>query len=252
MLVSDENPIYIKVAVYQGIDRVTFLNKREFRGSIVSITKEILSFADAMNSKYVEIVKYQPERIEIRSYPEVAIRETIVNAICHTDYTRPAQIKVEFFDDRLEVISPGNIYAGVTLDEILRGKQSIRNPRLINLLDKLDMIENYGKGLQRTLKSYEQYNFKPELEETPNFFTVSLPNIKYHLRNTTQETTQESLRIINILELIKEKPNITRKEMAKAIGISENGIKYHLEKLKESNKIHRVGSTKSGYWKINY
>lgn len=132
----------------------------------------------------------------------------------------------------------------------MTGRQSIRNPKLINLLDKLDMIENYGTGLQRALESYEKYEFKPVLQETPNFFTVILPNINYQLGHTTQETTREALAEIRILELIKEKPTITRKELAKEIGLTEDGIKYNLDKLRKTNRIKRVGSTKSGHWKI--
>lgn len=146
-----------------------------------------------MNEKYIEIVNYQPERIETRSYPVVAIRESVMNAICHTDYTRSSQVKIEFFQDWLEISSPGNIYGGITLKEVLLGKQSIRHPKLINLLDKLDMIENYGMGLQRTLESYEKYDFKPEFIATENFFTIVLPNVNYHLGNINQETTKKLL-----------------------------------------------------------
>lgn len=116
LLVSDENPVYVKFAVYQGKTRTRFLDKKEFRGSIIKIAKSILDFSDMLNEKHIEIVNYQPERVETRSYPEIAIRETVLNAICHTDYARPAQIKIEFFDDRLEISSPGNIYGGVTLE----------------------------------------------------------------------------------------------------------------------------------------
>jgi len=66
---------------------------------------------------------------------------------------------------------------------------------------------------------------------------------------TTQETTQE---IVNkIIQLIKENPQLNRRAMAKLVGISENGVKYHLKKLKKEGKITHVGPTKKGYWKIN-
>ena len=83
---------------------------------------------------------------------------------------------------------------------------------------------------------------KTEFEEISNFFQVTFK------RKTTQETTQETTQ--KILFAIKEKPSITRKELAKKIGLSEDGIKYQLDKLRKNKTIKHVGSTKKGHWEV--
>ena len=148
------------------------------------------------------------------------------------------------------------IYACVTLDEVLSGRQSIRNPRLINVLDKLSMIENYRTGLQRAIESYDNFEFKPIIRETQNFFTVILPNINYYLNKVIQddqETTKnnkQTTQEIIIIDMIRKNPKVTRKELAMIMNLTEDRVKYHLDKLRKSKKIKRVGSTKSGQWII--
>ena len=96
-------------------------------------------------------------------------------------------------------------------------------------------VEKIGSGIGRMKELFPNIKF----EISSNWFRVILPRIE-----TTQETTQE------ILKLIKEKPNITRKEIAKILNLSQDGIKYHLTNLKKQNKIKHIGSTKKGKWII--
>jgi ATP-dependent DNA helicase RecG len=102
-----------------------------------------------------------------------------------------------------------------------------------------DLVEKVGSGIGKMRKAMKQAGLPAPKFEFTNFFTVI-----FRRPLIPQKTTQK------ILELIKEKPRITRKELAEKIGISKDGIKFNLNQLKKQNKIKRVGPDKGGYWEI--
>lgn len=93
--------------------------------------------------------------------------------------SRSSNIKIEFFDDRCEIISPGGFFDGLTLEEALNGLQSFRNEKLVQLLFKLNYIENYASGLTRIFSEYKKLNLNPEIYTTVNMFKITLPNRNY-------------------------------------------------------------------------
>ena len=103
----------------------------------------------------------------------------IMNAICHADYFIHSNIKIEFFPDKVKITSPGGIF-NASLEDIINGVQTYRNPKLVHIFDKLGMIENFGTGIPRTIYSYEDYDIQPEFKITNNFFVVTLPNINFY------------------------------------------------------------------------
>lgn len=255
LLVSDQNPIVVKFAVYKDKTRTEFKVKKEFEGSIVKIADQLLEYSNLYNDVSAKIVDYQPQRIETKNYPGVALREAIVNAICHADYTKNSNIKVEFFIDRVEILSPGGLYGGVSLEDILAGRQITRNPGIVNIFNKLGIIENYGTGIERMFESYTPYNLKPFIDSSNSFFVVKLANVNYGVnqndtqnetQNETQKETQKSIEY-EIINIIKNNNNITRKEIAEKLGKSLSTI---ARVIGESKKIKYVGSSKAGHWEI--
>lgn len=259
-LLSDENPYIVKFAVYQDNTRVEFKVKKEFSGSYLQIIDNILEYVEIYNDTSAKIVDYQPQRVELKSYPAPSIRESLLNALCHCDFSFRSNIKIEFFKDRLEVTSPGNIYGGYTLEEVLSGKQSMRNPNLINILDKMDFIENYATGLERIIEAYKPYESKPKFEVSGNFFKVVLPNLNYLLGNETEKSlvdtppnaTKSNQLLSNlqnkILELIRNDINITISELTDMIGKDRSTILRNIKKLKDFDLLDRNDSEYSGSW----
>ena len=266
LLLSDENPIEIKFAVYKGVTSNEFKVKKELKGSIIDITKQLLDLSELYNDTSAKIIPHKMERVELKSYPGASLREAVMNAICHADYSIPSNIKIEFYDDRVEITSPGGIYGGATLDDLLEGIQTFRNPRLINILSKLNLIENYGTGIKRIIELYpiDKFN-KDDLFYISNmYFKVKLKNYNYDNDNLFiiekgqekgqergQEKGQENIDKCNVIIcLIKNNHKITRNELSNLSGYSEKQVRNILEMLKKSGKLKRVGSTKTGYWKI--
>lgn len=261
LLFSDENPIEIKFAKYSN--NMDFEFKREYRGSLISIADRVLIQADDFNSLKAIIPNREARRIETLSYPGKSLREAILNAVCHADYSEPSNIKIEFFDHEVKISSPGSIYRA-TLEDVLDGKQTFRNPGIVKIFMRLNYIENYGTGLKRINEAYKDFKVTPNFFVTNDYFRVTLPNINYEYKTKTnlqsnrhddsklkikraikkekKKSTEELL-----IELIKTNPNITRTDMAIKLGKSRATIRRWLI---QSKKIKYIGSSKSGYWEI--
>ena len=110
----------------------------------------------------------------------------------------------------------------------------------------MEYVEQSGFGINKIIEVYGKEVYKI----TDNFITVSLPFDKDVMNSiiTTTETTTETIK--KLLEIIKVNPNITAKELCVMLGLTIDGVRYHLNKLKKQGKILRVGSNKSGYWQI--
>jgi len=197
---SDQYQTETKMAVYQGLDRDVFRSKKEYDGSIIYQIDNALSYFDLCNEVRV-IIDGKPMRTEIPSYSDKAAREAVLNCYCHRDYSRKSNIKIEFFDDRCEIMSPGGFYDGLTLEQALNGEQSFRNEYVVKLLYKLGYIENYASGLNRILKEYENDEIKPQLQINTTNFKVILPNRNYdalylhpekHIQDNKGNTVPES------------------------------------------------------------
>ena len=159
LLLSDQNLTISKFAVFQGEDVSIFLDKKEFKGSLIKQLDDILYFANLSNKKKI-IISGKGQREEYLDIPEKALREAICNCYCHRDWTLSGDIKVEVYDDRSMVFSPGSIPNGLTLENIKNGMTAKRNQIIVSVLDKLEYIENYASGVRRIFKDYESFDKK--------------------------------------------------------------------------------------------
>ena len=189
-LLSDQSEIVVKVAEYDS--KMNFKIKKSFKGSLVNILKDVEEQAERLNDLRVVIDGSSFKRIETKSYPGASIREMVLNAICHANYFIRSNIKIEFFSDKVKITSPGGIF-NASMNEIMNGVQTYRNPRLVHVFDKLGMIENFGTGIPRTIDSYKNYNVKPEFKATENFFFVTLPNVNYHNKESFIDSIPDTI-----------------------------------------------------------
>ena len=90
------------------------------------------------------------------------------------------------------LLSSGEIF-NASMEDIMNGVQTYRNPRLVHVFDKLGMIENYGTGIPRTIESYKNYDVKPEFKATENFFFVTLPNINYASNDSINDSINDPI-----------------------------------------------------------
>lgn len=266
LLLSDQNPTISKFAVFQGNDVSVFLDKKEFTGSILKQLDEILYFASLSNRKRVTI-SGKPDRDEYLDIPKRALREAIVNCYCHRDYTLSGDVKIEFYDDRVQIFSPGSLPDGLTLENIKIGMVAKRNKIIVNALDKINVIENYASGVRRIFEDYADFSKQPDYYISNNGVIVTLYNRNYSIENDGQYDGQNegqydgqnegqnikfdiSKRRTKILQLISENNQITSTILKELLGVSKATIERDFSKLRKEGKLEYIGSSKNGYWKI--
>lgn len=174
-----------------------FKNKEQFEESIAKQIDEVIHSIH-LNNKMKVTIGSTGKRIEYYSYPEEAIREAVVNAFVHKDYTLASDIKIEIYDDRLAISSPGSLPSGLTADDVKQGAHAKRNPLIMNALDQMGYIENEGSGIRRIYSLYKGFARQPDLIATHNLVTVILYNRNYRL-NTVVFNNNTLIEIIDYL-----------------------------------------------------
>lgn len=236
-IVSDENPFISKAAIYKGVDVTTFRDKKAFSGSIAKQIDDAIQYIHLNNQLNITFGR-NGKRIENFSYPVDAVREAVMNAFVHRDYTMSSDIKIELFDDRLAISSPGSLPDGLTVEDIKQGANAKRNPILINVLDKMNYIENYGSGIRRIYSLYKGFKRQPELLATHNLFTVILYNMNYKLN-----TLELSENMISIIQYLSDGKLASRQEIQEALDLQKS---YTLEMISELKKMDIIGSEGRG------
>ena len=188
LLLSDQCVHTIKVAVFQGTDQTIFKDRREFTGSLMQQMNEVYDFIDFRNQPRATIEKLY--RGDVRDYPEVAVREAMLNLLVHRDYSFSASAFISIYEDRIEFVAIGGLMPGIDLEDVMVGISVCRNQDLANVFYRLHLIEAYGTGMGKIMKAYESMQVKPVIETTKNAFKKILPNIKakYETENATVKT----------------------------------------------------------------
>ena len=252
-VVSSQSDIVVKLAEYDST--INFKIKKSFKGSLVKILSDMEEQTERLNDVKVIIDGNSFKRKETKSYPGASIREMVLNAFCHANYFIHSNIKIEFFPDKAKITSPGGIF-NATMDDIMNGVQTYRNPRLVNVFDKLHLIENFGTGIPRTLQSYEAYDVKPEFKASENFFIVTLPNVNYSQNESINESINESVNEsindleLEILRIIKENPGINAPSITSLLSEKDHSVTLFRVKNEIGRNLDRyiehVGSNKTG------
>ena len=248
VLFCDENTIEVQGAVFAGTDRVTFLDIRQFKGTIFSLLEKSEEYISERINWKAEIGRLKRE--EIPEIPIRAIREALVNSLCHRDYYAPESNKIAIFKDRVEIWNPGTFPDGLVPEDFITGEgQSVlRNPLIAEILYKSKEVERWGSGLKRIYEECSAGNVKVEFKDLKTGFLV----VFYRLEGTTPKTTLKTTPKTGdeILHLIRQDPNITKEEIAGHLDITLDGVKYHIKKLTKEGIISWKGPSKGGRWEI--
>lgn len=244
-LLADINNTSIKVAKYAGTDRVDLVENEEYGNCcLVKATKQVLDKLDLENRTRTRITS--KEREEVRLLDPVALREAVINAIIHNDYSYEGVPKFELFADRLEITSTGSIPQGLSETEFFEGYSSPRNKELMRIFRDLDMAEYLGSGMPRILRAYSKECFR----FTDNFtrmifpFAASKKTSEKASEKTSEKTSEK------ILRMIRDDNQITIATLSQNIGISTRSIERNLKNLQEQGALIRHGPDKGGHWEI--
>jgi ATP-dependent DNA helicase RecG len=189
------------------------------------------------------------EREERTEYPPFAVRECLVNAVCHRDYRlKGRRIEIRMFADRMEVISPGGLPGFITVDNLVEEHFS-RNPRLVAGLFQWGYIEELGLGIDRMIEEMTQAGHHPPLfKALPYSFTVSLSNIKER-RPMPQWEKAMNERQARALTYLRERGQITNREYQQLCpDVSAETLRLDLADLVTRGAVMRIGAKKGTYY----
>ena len=163
LLLSDQCLHTIKVAVFQGNDQTIFMDRREFSGSLLQQMNDVYDFIDFRNQTHATIEKLL--RIDVRDYPEIAVREALLNLLVHREYSFSASALISIFTDRIEFVSIGGLVPGIELEDVMAGISVCRNQDLANVFYRLQQVNHLLIVLQHTLIVHQLYllNFQIQI-----------------------------------------------------------------------------------------
>jgi ATP-dependent DNA helicase RecG len=219
-LLSDQCSHTIKIAVFEGLEKEVFRDRREFSGSLLKQLDDVNSFINIYNHTHSKVEGLF--RVDTNDYPQEAIREALLNALVHRDYSYSGSTLVSIFDDRIEFVSIGGLVKGISIEDIQLGVSFLRNENLANIFYRLELIEAYGTGIPKIFRRYSNSPGKPKIETTGNAFKITLPNINAAVRVPLQQpipALSENEKVI--LKLLDDKKIIIRKDAELALSVSQ-------------------------------
>lgn len=232
-LLADENGTSIKVAKYSGTDRDDLIENNEYGYcSLIKATKRVIDKLELEN-KTISKITYK-ERIDTRLWNAVALREAIINAIIHNDYTREVPPKFEIFSDRLEITSYGGLFEGMTQEDFFDGLSLPRNKELMRIYKDLGMVEQLGSGVPRILQAYNKDCFK----FSENFLRMIFPATeKIPMQVNTQVTMQVSTQVEELIKIFTGEH--TRQDLQDKLKLAnrENFRKNYLQSALDEELI---------------
>ena len=254
----------IQCARFKGLERVVFIDKKEYEGPIYEQIDNALKFVlNHINMGLVGDGLTSSKHFEI---PTKVIREIICNAVGHRQIRAHSRVQVAVYDDRVEVTSPGGFFGGLTLEKMLQGRTAIRNTCIANVLSYVELIEHWGTGIQRVLTLCKEAGVKePEFIDFGDALRVNIYRPSY-VEPTNDEANDKVIDDVNdkaidevklsknaiaILKEIRLNPSITRIELAKIINKSESTVDRAIKELKKNGFISEKTSDKNGEWIIN-
>ena len=175
LLLSDQCHHTIKVAVFKDEFCTEFRDSKEFGGSVFKQFEDMVNYL-ALCNKTASMIKGLV-RTDKQDYPEEAIREALLNALVHRDYSFSGSIIINVNDSKMEFISLGGLLPGLSTEDIRIGVSQPRNKKLAEIFHRLRLIESYGTGIRRIFKLYENCPVQPGIEATANAFRIVLPNM---------------------------------------------------------------------------
>ena len=223
------------------------IDDRMIEGTIVEQIDEAVDFI-RKNISVKFVMTGKPQRDEVWDYPLKAIRESIINAVCHRDYTMASNTEVRIYDDRLTIWNPGGLPLGITIDDLFKPHGSVlRNKGIGAVLYDMGLIEQWGSGIGKMLNLCSLADIpEPHFEEYQSGFLVEFRKDIYteeYLRGLGLNERQ-----INAVVFLKEKERISNKDYRKLSGLSDEGARKDLNELVEKNILDLRGKGRNTHY----
>ena len=247
----------IKCARFKGVTKEIFIDKKEFNSDLFSNLENSIKFLQNHLNLNAQVEGLQlKEELEI---PLLAIREAMLNAIVHRDYTRNSDIKVAIYDDIVEIVSPGTFPNGLSIEDVMSGRSELRNRIVANLFRELKYIESWGSGIEKITKLCKEKNVKFEIREEPSFVSIifyrksgelvadsaeKMPNNAEKMPNSAELDEYED----KVVEFLKINTKIFSQDVQKLFNVKERRARKILSNMVKKGILKKIGKTKGSYY----
>jgi len=264
-LFADDCPMWqsrLYCTRWDGKSKADAINDAEFTGNVLMLLREAMNFVKSNTKKGWE--KLPNGRKNKPEYAERAVLEAMVNHFIHRDYTvMGGEVHLDIYEDRLTITSPGGMYNGMLIQDldIADVSSERRNPILANVMAQLDYMEKRGSGLTRicnetqALDGYKD-ELKPVFKSTPTQFQTIIfaSSDKQNVGDFVGDMSETKLteRQQKILNLIKESPTISAKQMSETLSVTTRTIERDLSMMKKAGVLKREGKDNDGVWIVQY
>ena len=236
LIISDQCRHTVKIAVFADEANTQFRDSKEFCGSVFKQLDHAYEYLTLCN-KTVATFKGL-ERIEKKDYPEAALREALLNAIVHRDYSFSGSIIINVNDKQMEFISIGGLLPGLSPEDIKSGISQPRNNKLAEIFHRLRLIESYGTGIRKIYSLYEKCSEQPRIEVTTNTFKIILPNMNAFACGEKNTITPQMQTILNYIE---ENGSITDLQIQDILELKKTRAFNLAKQMREMELIMVIG-----------
>ena len=244
-LLSDINDISIKVVTFRGNDKTVMLKRTEYGNKcLITAVNDVLEYMNVINETKVKLGG--KERIEESYFDYASFKEAWLNACIHTRWIEKIPPAVYIFDNRIEIVSNGGLPKALKKDDFFKGVSKPVNAALLNIFTNLNLIDQTGHGIPLILNKYG----KDAFYISDNTIIVTIPINKELLEKEETNYYELNMSESKVLDEIRNNSKITTNELANKLNLSEPYIEKIIKKLKQEEYIERVGSNKTGYWRI--
>ena len=248
ILFCNRNLVEVQAAVFAGTDKVTFLDIKKFEGNIFKLLRDSENYISERINWRVQFGKI--ERKEIPEVPLKAIREALVNSLCHRDYENPKGNEIAVFKDRIEIYNPGDFPEGYTPEDFIKGKERsiLRNPLIAEAIYKSKDVEKWGSGLRRIYNECKVARVPMELVVLKSGFLVIFRR-KTEWAKREDEGLSEGLNegLKSLLVAIKDNTGIKAKNLSSTLNNRPlKTIERQIKILINKKLVERRGSRKTG------
>lgn len=242
-ILSDQCSHTIKIAVFGDDANTSFKDSREFGGSVFNQLEDTFKYLLLCNKTAAAFKGL--ERIETKDYPEDALREALLNAIVHRDYSFSGSIIINVNDKEMEFISIGGLLPGLSPEDIRSGISQPRNKNLAEVFHRLHLIESYGTGIRKIYNLYANCTIQPRIEVTPNTFKIILPNMNAAASSAATDKKDAAPAVTaqmqKITDYITNHGQITDEEIQMLLGVKKTRSFTIAKQMCNLNLIYSVG-----------
>jgi ATP-dependent DNA helicase RecG len=244
----------LKLARFRGLDKSEFIDNKAIRGNAFDLYEQAMLFLRNYLPIAGKIEEGNPFRVDTPAIPYNVLREALVNALCHRDYSfSGGSISLAIYDDRVEVSNTGRLPNNISVSDLTKPHDSHpRNPLIADVFYACAMIERWGRGTQQMVELCRKAgNPKPKFVELTGSFTVILP-LKEPIASMVSSRSKElTPRQEEILALLK-KSQLNSAQIAKQLKSTQSRrmVQIDLTKLEKNGLIKREGESRSIVWKL--